>query len=249
MIIPHNWQIPESIRGRVGTNTYGRQRAIIEDGHLLLILHDKPEPDQDERKGSLFWRTPEGEWKSSRGGKSIQSLKDFIGEYHNAHEDLEQAYDEARSAKDFFRILEIAIPLKRAANHAFEAVQSARESLKDYTDLIEIRDLAYDNERRFDLLVQDARNAVDFKIAVESEEQADLSKEALLASHKLNRIAALFLPLTALTSVFGMNMDSGLDSGGAALFWFIFGIGAVTGFAMKNWVVKPIPKQDQVPGH
>jgi len=135
-----------------------------------------------------------------------------------------------------------AIPLKRAASHAFEAIQNAREALKGYTDLIEIRDLAYDNERHFDLLVQDARNAVDFKIARESEEQADLSKEALVASHKLNRIAALFFPLTALTSVFGMNMNSGLESGGAPLFWVIFGLGTATGFVMKSWVVKPIPK-------
>ena len=242
MIIPHNWQIPESIKARVGTNTYGRQRAIIEEGHLLLILHDKPEPDQDERQGSLFWRTPDGEWKSSRGGKSVQSLKDFIQEYLDAHEKLEDDYDAARSAKDFFKALETAIPLKRAASHAFEAIQNAREALKDYTDLIELRDLAYDNERRFDLLVQDARNAVDFKIAVESEEQADLSKEALLASHKLNRIAALFLPLTALTSVFGMSMESGLESMGSTLFWAIFVIGVATGFAMKAWVVKPLVK-------
>ena len=242
MIIPHNWQIPASIKGRVGTNTYGRQRAIIEEGHLLLILHDKPEPDQDERKGSLFWRTPDGQWKNSRGGKSVQGLKDFIQEYLDAHEQLEEAYDAAQSAKDFFDVLETAIPLKRAASHAFEAVQHAREALKDYTDLIEIRDLAYDNERRFDLLVQDARNAVDFKIAVESEEQADLSKEALLASHKLNRIAALFLPLTALTSVFGMNMNRGLESKGVALFWTIFTVGVATGFIMKHWVVKPAGK-------
>lgn len=239
MIIPHNWQIPSSIKARVGTNTYGRQRAIIEEGHLLLILHDKPEPDQDERKGSLFWRTPDGQWKSSRGGKSIQGLNDFIQEYLDAHEKLEEAYDAAQSAKDFFAVLETAIPLKRAASHSFEAIQHARESLKDYTDLIEIRDLAYDNERRFDLLVQDARNAVDFKIAVESEEQAELSKEALVASHKLNRIAALFFPLTALASVFGMNMTSGLESKGIELFWAVFAVGVATGFAMKQWIVKP----------
>jgi len=63
MIIPHNWQIPEAIRSRVGTHTYGRQRAIIEEGHLLLILHNKPEPDQDEREGTLFWRTPDDNGK------------------------------------------------------------------------------------------------------------------------------------------------------------------------------------------
>ncbi len=240
MIIPHNWIIPDSIKARVGTHTYGRQRAIVEDGHLLLILHRKPDPDQDEREGALFWRTPEGDWKSSLGGKNIRGLKDFLGEYDAAHDQLEKDLEAAQSARDHFNVLEAVTPVKRAATHAFEAIQSARSQLKDYTDIIEVRDLAYDVERRFDILFQDAKNAVDYKIALESEEQADLSKEALRASHRLNLLAALFFPLTALTSVFGMNMSSGLDDGGPILFWLIFAVGVATGFIMKNWVTKPM---------
>jgi len=242
MIIPHNWEIPESIKERVGTRTYGRQRAIIEDGHLLLILHRKPAADQDEREGVLFWRDSEGAWKSSLGGESIQSLKDFIQEYMNAHEALENKHETCKAAKDYFAVLESAIPLKRAAAHMFEAVQKAREKLKEYTEIIEVRDIAYDVERRFDLLVQDAKNAVDFKIAQESEEQAELSKQALLASHRLNLLAALFFPLTALTSLFGMNIEGGFESGGPPVFWLIFAFGGVVGIVMKNWVVKPIPR-------
>lgn len=102
-----------------------------------------------------------------------------------------------------------------------------------------MRDIAYDVERRFDILWQDAKNAVDFRIAQESEEQADLSKEALVASHKLNLLAALFFPLTALSSVFGMNIASGFDDAGAAMFWVIFAVGGAAGFAMKSWVTKP----------
>lgn len=239
MIIPHNWEIPESIKQRVGVNTYGRQRAIIEGGHLLLMLHKKPAADQDERDGILFWRTPEGEWRSSQGGKSVQGLKDFIEGYIEAHDELEDAYDNARSAKDLFKLLESVIPLKRAASHMFQAVQSAREQLPDYTDIIELRDTAYDAERRFDILWQDARNAVDFRIAQESEEQAELSKEALSASHKLNLLAAMFFPLTAVASLFGMNMTSGLEELNILVFWSVFVIGGVVGFVMKGWVVKP----------
>ncbi len=243
MIIPHNWEIPESIKERVGTRTYGRQRAIIENGHLLLILHERPTPEQDERAGVLFWRTPDGDWKSSRGGKSIHGLKEFIQEYVDEHDQLEDAYDSARTAKDYFTVMDAVIPLKRAAAHVFQAIQAAREQLKEYHDLIEIRDLAYDNERRYDILWQDSKNAVDFKIAQESEEQADLSKEALRASHKLNLLAALFFPLTALTSLFGMNMSSGFDDGGPFLFWLIFAIGGATGFAMKGWVARTASRQ------
>lgn len=240
MIIPHNWEIPESIKQRVGVHTYGRQRAIIEEGHLLLILHKKPEPEQDEREGALFWRTPDGDWRTSLGGKSARALKDFIEEYIREHEQLEKEYDAAHSAKDFFSLMDSVIPLKRASAHLSQAIQSAREQLKGYTDIIEMRDLAYEVERRFDILWQDARNAVDFRIAQESEEQADLSKEALAASHKLNLLAAIFFPLTAVASIFGMNIRSGLEELDYFVFWLVFAIGVVAGVFLKNWVVKPI---------
>ena len=242
MIIPHNWEIPESIKQRVGVNTYGRQRAIMEEGHLLLILHKKPEPEQDERVGVLFWRQPDGDWRTSLGGKSVQGLKDFINEYIAEHEQLEKEYDAALTAKDFFSLMDSVIPLKRAASHMFQAVQSAREQAKNYTEIIELRDIAYDAERRFDILWQDAKNAVDFRIAQESEEQAELSKEALVASHKLNLLASFFFPLTAVASIFGMNMTSGLEEMDIYVFWLVFVIGGIAGFAMKSWVTKPVAR-------
>lgn len=182
---------------------------------------------------------PDGSWRSSTGSKSVQGLKDFIEGYIAAHEELETIYDEAQSAKDYFTIMDSVIPLKRAASHMSQAVQSAREQLPDYIDIIELRDVAYDAERRFDILWQDAKNAVDFRIAQESEEQADLSKEALVASHKLNLLAAFFFPLTAFASLFGMNLTSGLEERDISVFWLVFVIGGIAGFAIKSWVTKP----------
>ena len=50
MIIPPTWNLPEAIRVRLGQSTYGRQRAIVEEGHLLLVLHKPPGPDDRGRE-------------------------------------------------------------------------------------------------------------------------------------------------------------------------------------------------------
>ena len=48
--------LPETIRARLGQTTYGRQRAIAEENHLL------------------FCRNPAGDWQFSRGGSGSGAL-------------------------------------------------------------------------------------------------------------------------------------------------------------------------------
>ena len=122
------------------------------------------------------------------------------------------------------------------------ALQTARESIKQDAFIIEVRDLAYEVERNMDLLLEDVRNAIQQGTAREAEAQAQASKEALAASHRLNILAALFLPLTAITSLFGMNFSTGLDEKIPMLFWLIFAGGVAIGVAIKSWVTaKPKP--------
>ena len=118
-----------------------------------------------------------------------------------------------------------------------QSLQLAREAIKNDTSIIEVRDLASDVERNLDLLVEDVRNALQYRMAREAEEQARLSKEAVHASHRLNVLAAWFFPLTAISSVFGMNFAHGLDERRPIFFWIVFAVGLALGFAMKSWVL------------
>jgi Mg2+ and Co2+ transporter CorA len=127
-------------------------------------------------------------------------------------------------------------PLARASSGMHRALQEARESIKDDSFIIEVRDLAYEVERNLELLLEDVRNAIQQSAAREAEAQARSSKEALAASHRLNILAALFLPLTAITSLFGMSFARGMDEQIPTMFWFIFAGGVTLGFAMKSWV-------------
>jgi hypothetical protein len=237
MIIPPNWSLPEAIRKRLGQTTYGRQRAIVEEGHLLIVLHRPPNADQSNREGVLYWRSPNGEWQTSVGGPGLGTLKTHVQLYADLEGKLAREYDQAMTAGQLFDLVESLTPLSRAARNMHQALQTAREAVKADRGLIDIRDLAYEVDRNLDLLLQDVRNAIDYKTARESEEQARLSKEAVHASHRLNILAALFLPLTAITSLFGMNFPSGWENRGPVMFWITLGIGILLGLIMKGWVL------------
>ncbi len=237
MIIPPTWSLPEAIRTRLGQSTYGRQRAIIEEGHVLLVLHKPPGPDQSHRDGVLFWRSPGGEWQCNKGGPGMGGLKRHIQEFAELEAQLTRAYEDAGDASALFEIVERLTPLARAGRNLHQAVQEAREAVKGDVPLIELRDLAYEVDRNLELLLQDVRNAIEYKIARESEDQARLTREVLHASHRLNILAALFLPLTAISSVFGMNFSHGLDPQSPVWFWLVMTASLALGFLIKGWVL------------
>lgn len=237
MIIPPTWTVPDTIRLRLGQNTYGRQRAMYEDGHLLLVLHKPPGPDDRAREGMLFWRAPSGDWQFNRGGPGTGGLKRHVQAFAELEAKLTTDYEHAADLEDLFDLMETLVPLTRAARNMHAALQTAREAIKSDTLLIELRDQAYEVERNLDLLHEDVRNAIQHRTARKAEEQARLSEQALHASHRLNVLAALFFPLTAITSLFGMNFAHGLNQNKPAIFWAVFGVGVTLGFIMKSWVL------------
>jgi hypothetical protein len=246
MIIPPTWNLPEALRARLGQSTFGRQRALIEDGHLLLVLHQPPGPDDAKREGLLFWRPPGGDWQFSRGGPGPGGLKRHLQTYAEIEAKLAADYERAETTSALFALIEQLTPLVRSARNQHAALQAAREAFKGDTLLIGLRDQAYELERNFDLLLEDARNALSYRTARDGEEQAHLGREALRASHRLNVVVALTLPLTAITSVFGMNVAHGLALPGPLLFWAVFLGGLVFGFLMKAWVMaKPAEPSSQ----
>lgn len=237
MIIPPSFALPESIRLRLGQTTYGRQRAIVEEGHLLLVLHKPPGPDDAGREGLLFSRNPAGEWQWNRGGPGNNALKRHIQSYAELEAKLTEDYEKASDLTTLFDLVEKLTPLTRAARNMHQALQAARDAVKNDAFLIEMRDLAYEVDRNFELLLEDVRNAIQYRTAREAEEQARLGKQTLRASHRLNIIAALFFPLTAIGSLFGMNLAHGMNEGNPVMFWMVFVVGTALGFGMKGWVL------------
>lgn len=237
MIVPPTWSLPEAIRVRLGQSTFGRQRAIVEDGHLLLILHKPPGPNERGREGLMFWRSPSGDWQFSRGGPGPGALKRHVQSYAEIEARLANDYEHALDTLALFDLVEALTPLVRSARNMHQALQTARDAIKNDSFLIEMRDLAYDIERNFDLLLEDTRNEIQQRTARKAEEQAELSAAALQASHRLNILAALFFPLTAIASLFGMNLAHGLDMRSPIAFWLVFVLSCALGFGLKTWML------------
>lgn len=240
MQFPSSWKLPEQIKQRFGYKTSGKQRAMVAEGHLLLVLHKAPQPQQREMKVVFFWRQPDGEWLYSGRGQGLITLNKHLEEYSFAEGKLIQLYETARSADDYFTILEEIAPLLRATQNLYATLQSAREAMREDRDLIGLRDWAYELERGLDLLHTDTKNALDFQMAKKAEEQARLSLQSVRASDRLNTLIAIFLPLTAIASVFGMNLPHGLENSSIYLFWLVLLFGIGLGYAIRGWVFKDL---------
>ena len=113
---------------------------------------------------------------------------------------------------EHFRILEHLAPITRAARHLHVTLQQAREACRSDRGLIDLRDLAYTNERRAELLAGDARFALDRALARSSYDNTLASRRGAEAADRLNRLAALFLPLGTAAAVLGMNVQTGLEA-------------------------------------
>jgi hypothetical protein len=98
-IVPEDWEIPIKIRERFG-DTAGKQRAMQADGHLVLVLHEPPGPDDIDRKAVLLWRQPHGAWRSNTDGSVTNLLKNHVARYTAIIDKLENELQSASLAAD-----------------------------------------------------------------------------------------------------------------------------------------------------
>lgn len=229
--VPKSWDLPESIRKRLGDSP-GRQRLMDEDGHLLFILHQPPEPEDNEvRKALLIWMQPSGEWKSTPESGGLAALDANLAAYRKNIHALDEAVDTAKTPREYFEVMRHVHPLLRATRNLLAVTQEARESRPDERRLITLRDQAADLERAIDLVASDAKAGMDFALAENTEEQSRSAHEAMLEARKLNRLVAFFFPLATLVAVFGMNPPGEvLNLSG---FWLVIFAGVLAGVAVR----------------
>ena len=235
--IPESWVIPTELRNRFGKNGVGKQRAMEAEGHLLLILHKVPKEDARKREAIIFWRNPQGEWIDNHKSKGLYKLRKHIDEYVVKEVGLNQRYDKASKPEDYFDLLEELTPLVRAAANMAKALQQAREFVKDDTDIIDMRDSSQEVSRELEILYTDARNGLDYTVAKRAEEQAKYSMATSKSTDKLNLLVAIFLPVTAMSGIFGMNFKTGLENASTVMFWIVTISSFILGFGVKSWIL------------
>jgi hypothetical protein len=226
--IPKTWDLPESIRKRLGA-TVGKQRLMNEEGHLLLLLHQPPKAEDDElRAAMVIWRNPAGEWKSSPSGGGLTGLEAHLASYRTAIHDLDEQVESAQTAREYFDVMRRMHPLQRSTRSMLEVVQATRQALPEETRVINLRDQAVDLERAIELVAADAKAGMDFTVAESATQQAISAEVANQEARRLNRLAAFFLPLATLVSLFGMNPPETIYRNPG--FWAVLAAGLVLGF-------------------
>lgn len=206
-ILPAGWEVPDRFRQRLG-KTVGRQRPMVAEGHLLLVLHAPPSTEDAQRVGRFFWRAADGTWKSNALGNGIAALGKHLDEYETLIAALDRQEEAATTAEDYFAVLERLGPLSRSARNQHHVLQEARQTCPEHADLIDVRDRAYAIERSAELLYGETKNSLDFLIAHRAEEQARDSRRMAEAAYRLNILAAVFLPIVAVTAILGIDLGT-----------------------------------------
>src|ERR1051325_2620534 len=108
-VLPATWELPAEFRERVGEKA-GRQRAMLADDHLLLVLHRPPQGNDNERVGRFLWRKPDGTWQSSDLGNGATVLMRHLAEYSELVEQFGHDEDEAVGIVEYHRVLDGMTP-------------------------------------------------------------------------------------------------------------------------------------------
>jgi Mg2+ and Co2+ transporter CorA len=150
----------------------------------------------------------------------------------------------AQRASNWFALLHDSAPLLRFARGLSATLQEARDLAKTDRELISLRDTSQEIERDVDLIHGHARAGLDFTIAKAAEDSATSTRHVSEAGHRLNLIAATFLPISALGSLLGMNLVSGFETSYAPwAFWGVAGVAFVLGLAVRASLPKAPPSE------
>ena len=237
-LLPTVWDIPTYFHNRLGDRA-GRQRAMVDDGHLLLVLHQPPQRSSKTREAQLFYRKPDGTWHSNADGSCLAALTKHLERFDRLLETLEVQEDQAQTATEYQLLIEEMLPLKRTAANLHATLDEARKGLPQVRELINFRDHAYEISRSADLLFEAIKAGAELAQTRNAEAQARLAQALNLSAHRLNLLVAFFFPLATMAAVFGMNLKFGLEeTPGPRPFLMVCGIGIVSGIVLLGLLLK-----------
>lgn len=230
--MPDHYELERELLEQLSSRP-GHQRCVVGHGELLLVLHEVPQAGVPERDALFFWKRHDGRWLQP-GGPGLDELGDLLNRYASAIDANEEVLEKTESAEDVFKILRHAGPLSRSTRNCVQALEQVLAQEPEDRDIRSFRDKARELERAAELLQVDARETLIYWQAEAAEEHAKSSERLGNILFKLNLVTGFFLPLVALGSLFGMNVD--LPEFVKGLFWLIFIGGLLVGGLLLRYV-------------
>lgn len=237
--LPKLWNLPPEVTSAFGGRVQ-EQRALFQSEHLVIVAHHAAGVGADGPP--VYWRSPDGVWKCTEGGNAIASLTTLVCRYEGVAHDLDQRLAAASVARDFFEVLTATRPLAHRARDLTKTLERASRLVPADVDLERIFMRARGVARHLELLVLRAEDGRNFDLAQLNEEQADISNQMVVSSQRLNFLIAMLLPMTALASIFGMNLATGVEAGSPSLFWLVVALSIVMG-AVLSFFIGRMPRQ------
>ena len=219
-----------------------------EDGHILIILHEAPTPeDAENRRPFLLWGNPQGEWKSAPQGGGFSGLHAHLENYARSIHQLDDDVEVASSPREYFDVMRRAHPLLRATRNLLAVLEDARKARRDDQRFILARDKAIEIERAIDLATGDAKAGMDFTMAMSTEAQAAAAHEASTEARRLNRLAAFFFPLVTMAAIFSISPPMTVMR--LPGFWAVLVVGIIAGLLTGAVITSRLGKNDKSPSN
>lgn len=238
MVIPDKWDIPAKLRARIG-KTIGRQRTIQEDGHTIILLHQTPSATEKTRKGACCWVTPDEKIVFQSEAETFDHV---FNNYRKKISSLENDYKMGSSAIQYFKVLEEIVPIHFATIRMANALQMARDLLPNSRQVLLWRDETYELQRETEILQTCAKNALDYHQAKSVEDLSHITYELTKTSHRLNMLATFFVPMMAVSALFGMNIPNGFENSESShFFWGITIFSIAVGLIFYSFFKTPNP--------
>ncbi len=223
--------LPEHWRWRVGSPV-GRQRMIEDEERLLIILHGVP---GDAEQDWFFWRDEEKQWFSAPEAGGLKHLRALLDRYEEVVDELEARVKVARTVEDYYSILREEAPVDRALKQLRVIASKARKLCKKNRPLLQIRSVAEELDMDLTLVQDEARLGMEAVAAESAEKQRLMGEQQVRYGLRLNALAAFFLPLMALASLMGMNVNNGFENT-HWMFYVVFAIGLGAGAVLMKVV-------------
>lgn len=193
MIAALEWELPEEKKTRL-SHQPRLQRAIIADGHILMVLHKPPRPGKSTCEAVTFWRKPSGNWQCSEGCAALAELEQLVNDYDTAIAQIEEEWERSvdphtplKPPSQIGRFWRASVSLRDALQEATNAISESEERL-DFQGLCDrMNDIAWTSE----ILRTEAMNALRVYFTKQREVQANRSPACIASvSCKMGPLAS-----------------------------------------------------------